>query len=295
MEYKPTMKKEISVDRAVTINYLLNNSMYTIGAFASIAALILFSQDKDFSGESAIIFSFIILSVCTILIVVFNLRLSKIWIFWAFSRVENVHELKKRLILLGEISEKSILFERIENSTEYDRKYWKLRLKFAREDIFVDDKTIPEETCIYYSKTMNIMLMVLSIFFFALGSLFLVLQFTPGEKNCMVAIFGVFLLIIAVILGYRHGYMKLKNREPQLILNSKGINSNKVGFHKWEEIEKLVIITGRSTGLKFSHPSGKKRIDISYLKIRKNGLKLSKLLMVYRERNILQNRNNSIR
>lgn len=62
-----------------------------------------------------------------------------IWKFWAFNRVDNVHELKNRLISLKYISEKSRFFKRIENSTEDDEKYWKLRLKFAREDVFIDD------------------------------------------------------------------------------------------------------------------------------------------------------------
>ena len=97
------------------------------------------------------------------------------------------------------------------------------------------------------------------------------------------------LIILAVFFGYRYGYKKLKNREPQLILNSKGISTNKAGFYRWEEIEKYMIITGRNAYLKYTHSRGEECINISYLDIKSDGIKLSKLLMVYRERNKLQN------
>ncbi|MCL2289430.1 MAG: hypothetical protein FWC34_01805, partial [Bacteroidetes bacterium] len=73
------------------------------------------------------------------------------------------------------------------------------------------------------------------------------------------------------------------------ILSNKGIENSKTGFHKWEEIEEYNIITGRQAYLRYTHSKGKECIGISYLNIKNNGIKLSKLLMVYRERNKLQN------
>ena len=261
--------------------------MYAIGGIVVIAALLIIVPNY-YSGENVIIISGLFSVVGVVLFVIlFTIPLSKIWRFWAFSRVENVHELKKRLILLGDISETDILFKKIENSTEFEMKYWKLRLKFAQEDIFEDDETIPEETLLYYSKPLSITLIVFSIYIFALGSIFLL--FAVDAKIYIGALFGVLLIILAVFLGYRLGYKKLKNREPQLTLNSKGISTNKNGFHKWEEIKKChITVMIDNVELRYTHSRGNEKINIRELNI-KNGIRLSKLLMVYRERNKIQN------
>ena len=281
------MKKEITVDKALKGYYLRNNILVATASIVFMVALLFFINYNYFTRGNTVMISTLALFIYIVLFSIFNVQIDKIWIFWAFNRARNVHELKKRFILLGEISEKSTLFKRIENSTENDRKYWKLRLKFAQNYIFVNDKTIPNETVIYYSKTISIMLIVSLILSFAFGALFLI--FAVVEKIYLAALFGTFIMIFSVVVGYFYGYKKLKNREPQLILNNKGI-CNKTGFYKWEEIGKHVIITtGRSAYLKYMHPRGEESINISYLNIKNNGLKLSKLLMVYRERNKLQN------
>lgn len=74
-----------------------------------------------------------------------------------------------------------------------------------------------------------------------------------------------------------------------MALNSEGIETFKSGFHKWEEIEKYEFFSAiKSAFLKYKHSKGEEHIEISRLSIN-NGLKLSKILMVYKERNKLQN------
>ena len=255
-------------------------------------ATLLFLISNYYSGDNVIIISMLFSLIIVVLFKIFiSMPLSNIWTFWAFSSVRNVHELKKRLILLGEISEKDTLFKRIENSTEYDRKYWKLHLKFAQDDIFIDDKTIPEETFIYYSKIICTLVIVSLIPLFAFG-IFLIVMAVNAKYSMWGAVFGGVLSIIAVVVGYYFGYKKLMNREPQLILNSKGIYSNKKGFHKWEEIENCFIVSDTlrvdRAMLKYTHSRGHENINIENLNIKNNGIKLSKLLMVYQERNKLQ-------
>ena len=277
------MKQEITVDKALKRYYLKNNIMYTIDsiAIAVLIALAVFIYNY-YSGEYVLIISILFTLINIVQLIIFSIRLSNMWKFQTFSRVKNVHELKKRLILLGEISGKEIFFRKIENCTENDNKYWKIHLKFSQEDTFVDDKTIPKETFIYYSKAIYITTMLLSIPFFALGIHLIVMA--VDVKRPIVALPGIFFLVFAIILGYFHGYKKLKNRKPQLILNNEGIYSNKKGFHKWEEIRYYYIITGRI----HIHSNGFEYIDTKYLNIKNNGIKLSKLLIVYQERNKLK-------
>ena len=280
------MKREITVDKALKMYFLKNSIMYLIGGIIVFALVVILSN--YFSGESVIIITILLTLIGIVLFAILSIPISNTWKFWAFSRVNNVHELKKRFILLREISGQEIFFKRIENSAEHDTKYWKLRLKFAKKDIFEDDETIPDETVIYNSKAFSITIVVLSIFIFAGGIFFLV---TAAYARVFVGflLFGVFLIILALFLGYRHGYEKLKNKEPQLVLNSKGINSNKTGFHKWEEIKNEFIYNDSRDGfLSYTHSRGYERIKTSNLTIH-NGIILSKLLMVYRERNKLKN------
>ena len=282
------MKKEITVDKAL-IKY--HQIYYAIILTVSIAFYVtLFATSDYISIENTLIFTFLVLIVFVVLARVLLSPTINIWKFWAFCRVRNVHELKKRLILLGHISEKNKFFEKIENSTENNKKYWKIRLKFAQDDIFVDDKTIPDETLFFYSKKLIRIVIIFSVIpSFVFG--IILMLFAVKAKYPIGAFLGFFFLIGAVVLGY-FGYKKLINREPQLIIGNKGIYTKKTGFHKWEEIEKCVIITGGwdNTLLKYTHSRGHENIKIHNLNIKNNGIKLSKLLMIYKERNKLQNR-----
>ena len=277
------MKKGITVDKALKMCYLIEKVVMTILTFAYFIAVICFFPYDSFSREETVIISMLAISIFIVLGAVFTVQLSNIWIFWAFSRVENVHELKKRLISLGEITEKSILLKRIENSTEYDRKYWKLRLKFAQEHIFVDDETIPEETVIYdlnqKTKSKVHIMSVLILLLFA-GGIFLIASAVDAKMDIGV-LCGVFLIILAIFFLCFVFRRYKKYSKPHLILNSKGIISNKAGFHKWEEIWFYIISNG---SLIYKHSRGGENIKFAY-----NEIKLSKLLWVYRERNKLQN------
>ena len=266
---------KITVDKALIIKKIVEILVMVVLSLALIISFLQFLPSK--------VFIFIITSLFIIAGAILNVKLSKILIFWAFSRVENVHELKKRLIIIGDVTEKSEIFKKIENSAQHDTKYWKIRLKFAAKDIFVDDNTIPEETVLFYSKIIYISVMLSCIFIFALGTLSIV--FAIYEKIILASLLGFFLILYAIFLGYRQVYKKLKYRDPQLIINNKGIKSKKSGFHKWEEIKDYKLGAGR---LIYTHSGGNEHIEIFFLNIRNNGIKLSKILMICHERNKLQ-------
>ena len=283
------MKKGITVDKALIRYHVIKNSLITIAIIAFNIAFFYFSIFHISIEAITIIMLYLVLAIIltTFVVVLFPRLTFNIWKFWAFSHVENVHELKKRLILLEHITSENIFFEKIENCTENDRNYWEIRLKFVQEDVFVDDKTIPNETFIYYSKKMSIMIILLLIPLFAYG--ILIITMAVDAKVPILAVFGILFLIIASIGIYFLGYKRLRNREPQLILNNDGIYSNKKGFHKWEEIERCTISPGNKAMFGYTHSRGGECIDIQELNMKNNGIKLSKLLVVYRERNKLQN------
>ena len=67
------------------------------------------------------------------------------------------------------------------------------------------------------------------------------------------------------------------------------VHELKNSFYKWEEIENCVISPGNKAGFRYTHSRGNEGVYIQELNIKNNGIKLSKLLLVYRERNKLQN------
>ena len=262
------MRKEITVDKVVKRWVSLGIIMIVSMIITFILLVFLFDYFQLPLVWLALIINFSLGGVLLYLV-------WKRWLFWGFTRVQNVHELKKRLIAISYISENSKFFKKIENCTEEDKKYWKLRLRFTQNDIS-DNKTIPDETIIYFSKTTNWIFIVSSIFTFAVGVFLLTINDTT------LTIFGVIALIISVYRFYKE-YMKLKKREPQIILNNKGIETVNTDFYKWGEIGGEKIGNQYFT---YEHPRGKESIYIADLDI--NPFKLSELLVLYRERSKLQ-------
>ena len=275
------MKKGITVDKAIKIIYLIGYVVQAILSLAFIVAFFYFFPSDFFSRKVTVIVSILAICIAIVLPAILSVRLSDIWISWAFCRVNNVHELKKRLISLVKITEEDTFLKKIENSTEYDKKNWKLRIKFAQEHIFVDDENIPEETIIYNlkqkTKSKIFIVLVIISFLFAVG--FFLIASAVNEK--IVVLCGVSLIILAIFFVFFIFWGHEKYRKPQLILNSKGIISNKAGFHKWEEISLYIICNGSLT---YQHSSRGATIKFAY-----NEIKLSKLLWIYSERNKLQN------
>jgi len=206
------------------------------------------------------------------------------WIIWAFTNVQNVHELRKRTEVEHIISANNKFYKKVET----DEKYKNIRLKFSQDVIFTDDKTISEETIIYFSKTLNIFYLVL-YFFLLLFGLFMLFVPDTADSTSTLRIFGG-LFSLSAIFGISKETTKLKKGEPQLILSNKGIKS-KTTFHKWEEIEdeRMHIYPGTKGSTKiyltYRHPRGKERIDVTDLSVKEG---LGKLLVLYRERSKLK-------
>ena len=269
------MNKEITIDKAIkTWSYLLT-SMIVVGT------IILYFYALVFVAFPLWL-AITICSFATVVFVVLIYSAINKWRFWVFTNVQNVHELKKRTEMTGIISKDNKFYKKIET----EEKYSNIRLRFAQDYTFIDDKTIPNETIIYYSKIRSRVLMVICLPFFLLGLFFLI----ANDMNNTLKVVGVFLLLISIFRFFKE-YTKLKGREPQIILSHKGIKI-KAGFHKWEEIEGEKIEFSGGTKketqyyLAYRHPRGKEMINFTDFDI--NPARLSKLLVLYRERSKLQ-------
>jgi len=200
------------------------------------------------------------------------------WRVWAFENVRNVHELKKRAIRERLIWPENNFLEKTEIWSAADKETWTLlQKKFDREDLFQDDLEIPDETIIYYSKGKNLFEMLLF-----LGCLLLGLYLIKKETY----IFGTILSVVGAYFGYRE-YKQVTNKEPQIIINDKGISTISTEFYSWELIfNEDVIGEGRGENtryyLVYGHPLGAEHLEIEDYDT--DSRSLSKLLGLYRGR-----------
>jgi hypothetical protein len=281
---KNDMKAKITADKALLAYTFVYNTLTFVVAFL---LFILFIYIVHHSNENVFITSlcFWILAASLLGLIGHLSFAFHIWKFWAFSRVENVHELKKRLILLGHITKCEPFLKKIENCTHNNRRYWEIHRKFAEEPIFVDDKNIADETVFYNSIVMSVSFMMLSLFLFVIGIVCVYI----AKKGSI--IFGIVYLLLSFYTVYFKGFKKLIDKTPKVILNSKGITTYKTGFYKWEDITNISVDKSR---LYIKTKQNKlQRVYIYQLNI-KSIRKFSKLIMVYMERNNLLYQKNII-
>lgn len=201
------------------------------------------------------------------------------WRLWAFDKVRNVHELKKRAVQEKLIWADSRIFEKTEIRNARAKEKWKsLQHKFEQEDIFQDDLTIPNETIIYYSKNGNFVEMIIMLFCLGMG----IYLFAYTDRY----ILGSILSVMGAYFSYKK-YKDATNTTPQIILNDKGIQTISTKFYKWTAIKNEEVISkgsGKQTRhlLIYEHPNGMEQLEIDdYATNPKN---LSKLLILYRGR-----------
>jgi hypothetical protein len=208
------------------------------------------------------------------------------WRLWAFENVRNVHELKKRAIQEKLIREDNSFFSKTEIRSESDKEKWYfLQSKFKQEDLFQDDLTIPDETIIYYSKGKNLFEMLLMLACLGAGIYLILIK----ESY----VFGSILSVVGAFLSYRE-FKEATNRQPQIILNDKGIQTVSTEFYEWSEISDEDVISegsGKHTYyyLTYQHPTGAERLQIDDYNTDQK--KLTKLLILYRGRNSKKEKN----
>lgn len=228
----------------------------------------------DFISDWVILVTLVVSIVLAWLIYCFT---ASRWRIWAFENVRNVHELKT-MASQEQLWPNSSIFGKIEIHTAVYREKWQLlQSKFAQADVFQDDLTIPAETIIYYSKFKNYQQMIVMLILLAVSVYLAVI-----DKFIIGGITGLGVAYFAF-----KEYKQAANKIPQIIINSKGIQTVSTPFYAWKYVrnEKIVLRRiGRNvyTHLQYDHPEGSESLEIDdYATDR---MKLNWLLLVYRGR-----------
>jgi len=154
------------------------------------------------------------------------------WRIWAFTNVRNVHELKRKGVHGKLIWPDGSIFGKTEIKTSRQRrKLSELDQKFLLPDIFHDDASIPLETVIRFSKRSKVISMCIGIVLIGVGLYFV---FAEGQY-IMAAMFfaGDYLAI--------KSYRQMRNREPLLTLNDKGMRIKDGPLMDWHFISRIEI------------------------------------------------------
>ncbi|WP_304197447.1 hypothetical protein [Flavobacterium alvei] len=148
------------------------------------------------------------------------------WKIWAYENVRNIHELQRKAVEEKLIWETGSWFEKTEfKNYQQKQKLNQLEKKFLEKDVYKDDISVPKETIIYYSrKTILLMLVVfLGLGFFGVFLLF--------EKEYL----GLLFLGIGIYFSFDQA-KKLRDKNPQIVLNDKGIKLKNENLVSWNKI-----------------------------------------------------------
>ncbi|MDJ1498417.1 hypothetical protein QNI19_36115 [Cytophagaceae bacterium DM2B3-1] len=201
------------------------------------------------------------------------------WRLWAFENVRNVHELKKRAIREKLIWPDGSFYEKTEIRGAQDKERWTgLQYKFAQDDVFHDDPSVPHETIIYYAKGKNFIEMAFMLLLMV-GGIFL-------EVRTDTYIIGSLMAVVGAFLSYRK-FREATNTTPQIILNEQGIQTIDTPFYKWSEItDEEAISEGTGNNIRYyliyQYSGGHEKLSIDDYDI--NPKSLNKLLILYRGR-----------
>jgi len=201
------------------------------------------------------------------------------WKIWAFENVRNVHELKRKAIQNNLIWKDDSWFNKTEIiNYEQKQKLKLLERKFLEKDVYHDDINVPKETLIHYSKAAIAFGIVFGLLFLAVGIYVLM----ENIKDY----YYLFFLGLSIYFFYT-SIPKLINNQPQISINSKGIQFNKSSLMEWEFIDNEYVDMRRSGKhvnyyLVFKYRNKQQEYNIDELAITPE--KLEQLMRVYRVR-----------
>jgi len=200
------------------------------------------------------------------------------WKVWAFDNVRNVHELQRKAVEAQLIWTEGSFWEKTEIWNSADRDKWALlQDKFSQKDVFIEDLSVPQETSIHYSKNAILVQCIILLLCLGLGIyLFIIKQYIGATLLCA---FGGYFIYTE--------YKKAMNKDAQIILNDKGIETISAGFVEWKDItdEEVVIIrAGKSSNmyLQYNYTNGSEKVNINEFDTNKKALE--NLLHTYRVR-----------
>ena len=202
------------------------------------------------------------------------------WRLWAFENVGDLRELKKRAVLENLIWEQGSWFEKTEiRSAAENRKWQKLKNRVQVKEVFQDDLSIPSESVIRFSKGKMLVEMALILIV-----VFLSIYFLYNNENGR--FFWMLIIVLGIIRMFKR-YRQSRNKNPQLILNEKGIETVAEGFTPWKNVFDEEVVGERSGKtssyyLTYHNQRGIQKLMIDDLDTDYN--RLMHLLKVYRGR-----------
>lgn len=272
------MREQISVDKAIKRGHLIVNVPVFI-AIIGCPALALYLLEKNLIQGWGVGISFLIGFVLAWLI--WSLMITK-WRVWAFENVRNVHELKKRAIDEKLIWPDGNIFEKTEIRNSADkRKLKNLEKKFEKEDEYREDFSLPPKKNIHFSKTYIYFELLVSFLIIGIGIYLL----TQGEKKQL--ILGAMMAVIGIYSSIKQ-FRKAFNNKPQIIIDSKGIQTKNVEFKSWSNIEFEEVVqegygkSSKSYLIYFYDEEEFEKIEIDALNV--SHMELENMLRTYRIR-----------
>ncbi len=158
------------------------------------------------------------------------------WQLWAYSRVRNLHELKRKAIQRRIMYPDGSRWEKLYILSRSQReKLEELHKNFEREDISIppyDDFSLPAEVDIYYSMFNRVYIRFSPLLLFGVGGYFIYTGvYLLGGFLSLVALF-----FLVITYGNSNYFSK------QLTISEKGIWAINKGFTPWEGVESIELM-----------------------------------------------------
>ena len=271
-KYYINPRDEVSVKKALLIGKLGLVILPLIGMISPILLAIFLSDKKiipDWGIGIGILVGFILAWFIWSLLIIR-------WKIWAYSRVRNINDLRKKAIEEKLIWPDGSWFEKTEIGTPKQRKQLiGLSVRFLDIDVFDEDLNIPEELVITYGKD-RVAELIIALFFSGIGVYYLF--FT---EKYLIALFP-FLIASVAVFG-----LNKKTNIKEFRLNKEGIKVDKIFFSSWSEIENdRVYKTGTGSSVEyffiFLSNYGETKISLNKYKVKPK--KLESALRTYRIR-----------
>jgi hypothetical protein len=206
------------------------------------------------------------------------------WKIWAFSNVRNVHELKRKAIKENLIWPDGSSFEKTEVWNTSSKERWsEIQLKFNKDDVFEDDFNLPNESIIYYSRSKNLLELIIMAALVIGGFYFLY------EESYLFAA----ILIGVGTWGVFKEYKEYSNTNPQITINDNGIETAFYEFVSWTHIRNEQVEregSGKHMKFKLTYEAYDELQEVYIDEYDTNETSLEHLLQVYRVRFQKRNR-----
>jgi hypothetical protein len=220
-------------------------------------------------------FSILLIALLAVFVIAYWTTISAYWMIWSFARVTNVHQLKRRARKEKLLSSDHNDLPRFALLSAAQRTEWaRIEKRFLEEDVFYDDKSVPQQTLIFYSRKTAIFFLIFGILTVCFAALLIDIEGAKGFLMVItIGLFGLYLMWRACI--------KIFRKAPVLTLSSQGIAVLDSQLLPWNKVTDWQI-NYTSRNYYFDVNNGLHSIKINTLRISRR--RLLYLLEIYQQR-----------